>query len=139
MASDPSRLSIDERLTQFLQSSAARKFEWTKCNCGFWVCEWIKITKGIDPVAEYRGRFKTTKGFIRFIKSSGGNENFSRKIAHAAGLEQTYTPHIGDVGLINCGEAGATMAIKGDSDKWIAKTYSGIATGPWPCIIAWRL
>jgi hypothetical protein len=125
-------------LRQFLRDSSARKFDWVTCNCGFWVCEWIEMMTGEDPVADTRGRFKTTSGFVRHVASSGGNEAFSRQVAKRARLVETDAPILGDVGLVATGD-GATMAIKVDAERWACKTSYGIAIGPFEQITAWRL
>ena len=130
---------MNDRLATFLQRSAAREFDWLHCNCGFWVCEWINDATGVDPVHAYRGRFKTARGFLRFVRKSGGNENFSRKVAQEAGLAETWNPQLGDVGLVHADGAG-TMAIKADGAKWIVKRNGlGVAVAPFPFLIAWRL
>jgi Domain of unknown function (DUF6950) len=137
MAGDPARLSIEERLREFIKGSAKQPFDWKDRNCGFWVCEWILRERGFDPVAKYRKRFKTVNGFLRFVLHNGGNEAFSRMVAGRAGLVETETPQLGDVGLIYAD--GATMAIKGDKNNWIAKTPGGVAIGPFECSVAWKL
>lgn len=125
-------------LRTFLRESAAQEFDWVSCNCGFWVCDWIRRAKGIDPVADIRGRFETATGFRRFVTKAGGNETFSRGIAERSGLEKTLWPNTGDVGLVATGE-GATMAIKVEGNKWACKTLQGIAIAPFEQITAWRL
>lgn len=129
---------IAAELKQFLRDSAGRQFDWIECNCGFWVCEWIRLVTESDPVGHVRGRFKTTTGFQRFVVSSGGNEAFSKEIASRAGLIETDEPILGDVGLVATGD-GATMAIKVDANRWACKTVHGIAIGPFEQITAWRL
>jgi hypothetical protein len=137
MASD-TPATVRRQLQNFIRTSSARPFDWLDCNCGFWVCEWIKIRTGCDPVAEYRGKFKTPLGFRRFVTKHGGNENFSRSVAAKAGLEQTSAPMLGDVGLVYAD--GATMAIKADGPHWIVKRHGeGIAIGPFRPIVAWML
>jgi hypothetical protein len=120
----------------FLQCSAGQDFDWAERNCGFWVCEWIERETGRDPVAEYRNRFGRRE-FTRRVLKAGGTEAFSRMIAYKAGLLETETPQLGDVGLI-FGD-GATMAIKADFDRWAVKTSGGIAIGPFRCIVAWSI
>lgn len=87
---------------------------------------------------ELRGKFKTAVSFQRHVMKAGGNEQFSRDIAAKAGLNETGTPRLGDVGLVATGE-GATMAIKVDGANWALKTETGIAIGPFEQIAAWRL
>lgn len=127
-----------ERLRHFLSWSAARKFDWLVCNCGFWVCDWIASETGNDPVARYRGRFKTEAGFRRFVARHGGTEGFSRMVAAKAGLELTDEPVLGDVGLVLAD--GITMAIKAEAGNWIVKRSGlGIAIGPFRRIVAWSV
>jgi hypothetical protein len=129
---------IASELTQFIRESAGRPFDWVACNCGFWVCEWISRQTGSDPVEGVRGRFKTASGFRRHVAASGGNEEFSCRIAERSGLVETDKPVPGDVGLVATGD-GATMAIKVDANRWACKTLYGIAIGPFEQITAWRL
>jgi hypothetical protein len=137
LAGYPSRLSI--KLSKFIKESIQREFDWLECNCGFWVCEWIKIATGADPVAQYRGKFKSAHEFIEHVEAAGGNENFSRKVAADAGLKQCYLPLLGDVGLVRVGSLAA-MAIKGDKENWIVKLQGdGLAVVPLRMIIAWGL
>jgi len=127
-----------ERLRQFVAWSSARKFDWLVCNCGFWACDWIVAETGKDPVARYRGRFKTEAGFRRFVGRHGGTEGFSRMVAAKAGLEVTDEPVAGDVGLVLAD--GITMAIKADGQNWIVKRSGfGIAIGPFRHIVAWSI
>ena len=129
---------MNDRLSQFLKCSASREFDWLHCNCGFWVCEWINDATGVDPVHAYRGRFKTDKEFLRFVRKHGGYEGFSRKVAQEAGLAQTDNPRLGDVGLVHAD--AITMAIKADRDRWIVKRNGkGVAIAPFPAIVAWGL
>jgi hypothetical protein len=129
---------IAAELKRFLRESANRRFDWAECNCGFWVCEWIRLVTDGDPVGHVRGRFKSASAFRRFVMNAGGTEAFSRGIAEQAGLVETDHPILGDVGLVATGD-GATMAIKVDSNRWACKTLYGIAIGPFEQITAWRL
>lgn len=137
MASHPAA-ALEPALRLFIQAGTAREFNWTECNCGFWVCEWIKLVRGVDPVEYLRHRFKTATGFRRHVRSAGGNETFSRRIAGRAELAETYTPKMGDVGLVQT-ERGAMMAIKVDGNKWVAKSETGIVIAPFHQIVAWSL
>jgi hypothetical protein len=132
------RPAIDDRLRSFIRDGAARQFDWIECNCGFWVCDWIALVRGFDPVADYRKRFKTAAGFKRHVLAVGGNEAFSRAIAERAGLNETDRPKVGDVGVIDT-QIGAAMAIKVPDDKWVAKGADGVVISPATCLIAWAV
>jgi hypothetical protein len=137
MACD-SASGIESRLRTFLRKSASRRFDWIECNCGFWVCEWISLITGADPVKEFRRRFASAVGFQRHVRRAGGNESFARNVAERAGLVEIQVPELGDVGLVVTGD-GATMAIKCAGRNWACKTLHGIAIAPFEQIIAWRL
>jgi hypothetical protein len=96
-----STAAIADDLQNFIKSGAALPFDWVSCNCGFWVCDWIRVKTGRDPVLKYRGRFSSSIGFQRHIMSIGGNEAFSRTVAAKAGLKATDEPGRGDVGLVS--------------------------------------
>lgn len=138
MARDPAAAIDAAALTLFLQRGAAQPFDWLACNCGFWVCDWIKLVRGFDPVGEFRRRFKTAAWFKRMVAKAGGNEMFSRGVAACAGLVETDTPKRGDVGLITTA-AGATMAIYVGDGRWAAKSPQGVLIADFPLIVAWSV
>lgn len=123
-------------LQSFLQSSSALPFDWVSCNCGFWACDWLRLSTGIDPVSQLRGRFRSAHEFRRHVEQLGGNEAFSRSIAKKARLIETNNPKPGDVGLVATGD-GATMAINVGENKWAAKSLSGVTIAPFEHIVAW--
>lgn len=138
MARDPAAAIDAAALTLFLRHGAAQPFDWLACNCGFWVCDWIELVRGVDPVADFRRRFKTAAWFRRMVKAAGGNEAFSRGVAERAGLVETDKPKRGDVGLISTA-AGATMAIYVGGGRWAAKSPRGVAIAAFPPVVAWSV
>src|SRR4051812_30483961 len=78
--------AIADNLFGFIKRTSAQRFDWVSCNCGFWVCEWIKVARGIDPVGHLRSKFEIPEEFKRHVARRGGNEEFSRMIAENAGL-----------------------------------------------------
>lgn len=134
MAGDP---AVVTALSLFVRAGASREFDWLSCNCGFWVCDWIKLVRCIDPVADFRG-FQTATGFKRLVAKSGGNEAFSRAVAERAGLQQTAEPDRGDVGLISTA-SGASMAIYVGDGQWAAKSPTGVTIAPFDVTVAWSL
>jgi hypothetical protein len=133
-----STAAIADDLQNFIKSGAALPFDWVSCNCGFWVCDWIRVKTGRDPVLKYRGKFSSSVGFKRHIMSIGGNEAFSRTVAAKAGLKATDEPGRGDVGLVITG-SGATMAICVGNGRWAAKSQDGVCIAAFPMITAWRV
>jgi hypothetical protein len=82
---------IAAELKRFLRDSANRSFDWAECNCGFWVCEWIRLVTDGDPVGhvseEGSSQLLLFVGFV--MNASGGNEAFSCRIAERSGLVET--------------------------------------------------
>jgi hypothetical protein len=130
--------AVTDELQNFIKSGSALPFDWVSRNCGFWVCDWIRVKTGRDPVLKYRGKFSSSMGFKRHIMAAGGNEAFSRAIAAKAGLKETDDPGRGDVGLVITG-SGATMAICVGNSRWAAKSQDGVCIAAFPMIIAWRV
>jgi hypothetical protein len=130
--------AVTDDLKQFIESGAALPFDWLSCNCGFWVCDWIRAKTGQDPVLKHRGKFTSSIGFQKFVVECGGAEAFSRSVASRAGLEETEDPSRGDVGLVVTG-SGATMAICMGQGRWAAKSQDGVCIASFPLITAWRV
>jgi hypothetical protein len=131
--------TVGDELQRFIRAGMALPFDWVSNNCGFWVCDWIKIKRGIDPVRRLRGRFRDAFAFIRYVEThGGGNEAFSRKIAAAANLKETLNPRRGDIGLVAT-PSGAAMAICIGDGRWAGKSQHGVVISEYPVIVAWRV
>lgn len=130
--------AIADDLFSFIKRTSAQRFDWVSCNCGFWVCEWVKVARGIDPVGYLRSKFEIPEEFKRHVARRGGNEEFSRMIAENAGLVETANPKRGDVGLVVHGQEQMMAIYLGDG-RWAAKSAKGVAIAEWPMITAWRV
>lgn len=130
--------TVGDELQEFIRSGSSLPFDWVSNNCGFWVCDWIRLKTGRDPVKKLRGRFISPVGFQRYVFDLGGNESFSRLVAHDAGLKETRDPQRGDVGLVTTG-AGIAMAICIGDSRWAAKSKFGVCIESFPLITAWRV
>ena len=62
----------ERQLAEFVVSAQHRAFQWGEFDCCSMPCEAaLKIT-GVDPLAHFRGRYKTERGATRVILSAGG-------------------------------------------------------------------
>lgn len=94
------RLS-ERRILAAMDAAAARAAVWGKDDCVLWVADILAPVLGYDPVAAYRGRYKTKRGALRLL----GRGGLSRALALiAAERSWRVTPparaNIGDVGLL---------------------------------------
>jgi hypothetical protein len=130
--------TVGDDLQRFIRAGMALPFDWVSNNCGFWVCDWIKIKRGVDPVRRLRGKFRDAFAFIRHVENRGGNEAFSRGIAAEANLKETLNPKRGDVGLVTT-PLGVAMAICIGDGRWAGKSQHGVVISEYPVIVAWRV
>lgn len=50
------------RLGQIIESATQLKFEWGVFDCALHVCNCIRATTGVDPAANYRGKYNDEAG-----------------------------------------------------------------------------
>lgn len=102
--------------------------------CAPWVCDWIALRTGVDPIADLRERW-TRRSVAQRIRHAGGFEAMVRsRLSVFAG---TVAPIAGDVGIV-AGGAGPTLVIKTDRG-WAGRAPSGVTMGQFPMIAAWTI
>jgi hypothetical protein len=126
-----------EKLPAFIRDGASKPFDWTRCNCAFWVCDWIKLVSGIDPMESLRKQFRNGAEFRGHVRRCGGNEVLARNMGASAGFTETTEPKVGDVGLVHSHE-GPMLAIKVPGG-WAAKSGSGVVIAQFAMITAWAI
>lgn len=126
-------------LPDFLDNIARQGWQWGERDCLLWLGLWSRELTGIDGGAEWRGRYKTARGCMRVLKSSGGMEACVRRGAEVAGLARVETPRAGDIGLVPVmttrgpGEAGGICTGK----RWALLTARGVLTTPAEPTLMW--
>lgn len=99
------------RLEAAIDRARQQSFEWGSHNCGFFVADVVLAMTGVDPGAEYRGRYKTRRGAYAVVKRVTGGGML--ELAMRAFGEPRKAPLLaqrGDVVLVET-ELGDTLGI----------------------------
>lgn len=90
-----------EVLTEYLEREAARPSAfWGERDCYMFVCNWVRLTTGLDPATRYRGKYSTELGCLRLLKRDGGLEKIMDASFASIGLGRTDVAIDGDAVLI---------------------------------------
>lgn len=63
-----------EMLQEQIKHAKLKSFEWGKFDCCLFAADTVYAMTGVDPVAEFRGRYSTRIGAAKLIKAAGGFE-----------------------------------------------------------------
>ncbi|MEN2980854.1 hypothetical protein P7L78_21925 [Tistrella bauzanensis] len=138
----------DALLTDWIRGGAAAGWAWGALDCSIWAADWVRIVRGADPAAAWRGRYRTARGCARLIRRHPGG----LAAMAADGLLSigclTVAPDVarpGDVGIIRgidparTGVVVEAIAIRGRA-SWITKIERGIARhDPGAAVAAWEV
>lgn len=87
-------------LKTYLSSLAGRRWRPGALDCGVFMADWVRLVRGVDPIADVRGSYATERGFKRILRREGG---FARSCAvrlAAVGYAPTLTPAAGDIAVV---------------------------------------
>jgi hypothetical protein len=101
------------RLLTYLQHAAARPFAFGTHDCALFVAGAVEAMTGVDPAAEYRGRYKTLNGGLRAIQRVG----FEDHVSMACYLYEQIHPSLaapGDIAVIDTAEGVALGVVQGE-------------------------
>jgi len=125
-------------LSKFLLSAAALPFVYGKWDCGRFCARWVFEVRGVEPGAEWNGRYQTALGLARIIKRRGGMVAHFDQCLAEIGISQTDAPTCGDIAVVDApeGPAGAIMLGDGFSACLIGP---GLSVRRLAVLAAWRL
>ena len=96
-------------LTGYLRQAAARRFGYGTFDCGLLLADWIAVRRGVDPAAQWRGRYCQLD---QVQSRRGGLVRLFTDLARCAGLVPTRHPAVGDVALVSIAGAPVVGAIR---------------------------
>lgn len=106
----------------------ARPWSWGEADCCASAYEVFRRLHGVDPMAALRGTYSSRRSANRIIRSFGGFEAMTARLAAGAGLRE---------GLGEPGEVGSSVAadrwslvICVSAGQWAGKTVTGFRTIP---------
>lgn len=129
--------AVLKALSAHLRAGAVRPFAWGECDCCSWVCAWIAARRGVDPMASWRGTYRTCLGAARNIHRGGGMLTVVCRAMAAAGLVPTEDPQPGDVALVKTAQ-GEALAIRTPTG-FACKAPAGIVVAHFPVLAAWSV
>ena len=127
-------------LGEYLKRAVRQRWEPGKVDCctfpGDWACTW-----GLgDPVAEWRGRYRSDASAIRFINRAGGLLNLWQRGLESIGLYGVNDPVAGDVGVVFAigmtGQREQVGAIY-TGDRWAFRAPAGLIFAPAEVLRVW--
>jgi hypothetical protein len=123
-----------ENLESLVQSRQAQPFAWGVSDCSLWAADVVMAITGRDPMAEYRGRYRTERGALRVMR----RQRIEALVSEP--LPQQISPRLaqpGDVGVIDGGKWPALVARVGGC--WMAQGADGLVViEPSRVHAAWR-
>lgn len=143
MAAELSAPSLLADLARHCRVGASTPFAPGPMDCCSWVADWVLARTGRDPMAAWRGRYRTRRGFVRLMRRNGGMAEMVGQGMAAIGAARIDPSQAvpGDVGLIvtvaPTGEVESSAAIRGQLG-WLAKLSDGLWRAP-SAIAAWRV
>jgi hypothetical protein len=129
------------KLSDHLTTVGIVPFEYGVADCCTFACDWVLAIRGVDPMADWRGRYASRVGVTRKIMERGGMIECVSAEMKAAGLEETIFPQPGDVGLVRQvydGDERIMLAIK-TARGWACKGERGLVVAPLETVRAWRV
>lgn len=126
-------------LSAYLRAEAERRFELGTADCCCFVADWVRLCRGIDPIAHcrgYRGRAEADA----LLRGWGGLTRIVGRAAARIGLKLTRQPAPGDVAVVALAGV-ATCAIR-SAHGWILRMDDGMAMLPPDrvrVLAAWRV
>lgn len=128
------------QFSEYVKAGATSEF----IDCTVWVADWILLTTGLDPMANWRGRYKNRFGYMRLLlrEENGLYGATCRGIASIGGREIDPSEATqGDVGLIKIMTVSRTvedaLGLRGRHTWWL-KAPGGMLRCP-AAIAAWRI
>jgi hypothetical protein len=70
----------DLRLDAYLRNCTAKPFAWGEHDCCLFACDAVREMTGIDPAAEFRGRYSTRAEAYRLLRRETGKGDFLEAI-----------------------------------------------------------
>lgn len=127
-------------LAEYLKASVSRSWEPGAFDCCFFPGEWAVSWGRGDPMATWRGRYRTDRGGLRFIKRAGGLVQLWERGLLSIGVNRVDEPQAGDVGVVLAiNDAMRPEPVGGiwTGTKWAFAAARGLAFSPATPLAIW--
>ncbi|MEH3107157.1 MAG: hypothetical protein PGN09_07705 [Sphingomonas fennica] len=138
------QIDWEERIVRYLEPLRARPYEWAKNDCCTFAAGAVEAMTGVDPMAEFRGRYATARGAVRAIRRIGAGTLPATLDAKFRRIEAALAQR-GDVVWIDDGSAlgslglcwGPAMIAVGQQDERVGLIQ--VPRALWRDPIGWRV
>ena len=90
----------DVSLKAYLAALVDRRWRPGALDCGVFMADWVRLVRGVDPIADVRGSYSTEREFRRILRREGGFVNSCAVRLARAGYAPTEAPAAGDLAIV---------------------------------------
>lgn len=132
-----------ENLGEFLERAGRRGLVYGLNDCMMMPANWLWSLTGIDPAAEWRGRYSDRDGAARIIARAGGLQSLMSAAALSAGAVPVPADQAppGAVGLVVSitDDGPAPVGAVRTPTGWAVIAADGLAVSFFPVLAAWAV
>ena len=128
-------------LPEYLKNEAGRGFELGAADCVTLAADWVRLRRGVDPIADCRGYAGDANACLIDKGGRGGLIRAAGQALRCLGLPMTRDPQPGDVAVVKLGANLAICAIR-TPRGWVMRLDDGLASVPAErvrLLAAWRV
>lgn len=133
----PRAMLTSDTLSVFLKAASERPFSWGSHDCLMWLADWIVVARGIDPAADWRGRYRSAFAAARILKRRGGAIGHLDACLRPFGIARTETAARGDIAVLVAPEGKMGGIVLGRSVAVVGE--AGLRVRRLPIVAAWRV
>lgn len=111
------------RLDELVHQLLCRPFEWGVTDCCTVASDVVLAVTGVDPMSDFRGRYRSERNALKLLARSGGIE--ALLTSRLGPLVPLACAQVGDIGLCSDGRlvfCGGGGAWKGPGDQGLVTT-----------------
>lgn len=124
------------RLADFIDGAKREAFAWGDGDCVMgWAARAVEAQTGVDPAAEFRGRYATVAGARRALKKTGAADLLECVAAFLPAYDHPSQAQMGDIaairtdgpfgftlGIVN----GETILVRGENGMHVAPRHMAV-------------
>lgn len=131
-------------LTAFLHAAASEPFGFGGIgvtDCCMFPANWVRLKRGIDPLARYRGTYADEAGWRALAKQAGGLQALIGHAFDGVGLDRVSAGESspGDVALVHVPRFDFTAGAIRTEFGWVLKLTRGLCRLRCEPLSVWRI